>query len=1040
MSKFNCVHISDVHFRGLKRHDEYKKVFVNLFEKARELKPNIIFIGGDIVHSKTQGISPELIDILTWWFNSLADIAPTHVILGNHDGLILNDDRQDAISPIINAIDNKDIYLYKKSGVYPTGISGFNWCVFSCFDEENWSSVEPIDNEINIACFHGGVLGSVTDTDWDISGEVSLGFFNNYDFGFLGDIHKLQYLDDEKRIAYPGSTIQQNYGEDVSKGFLFWEINSKFDYKSSFYKIENPHPYVTLDWRGDINETILFAKQIKKNCKIRVRSNENITQAEIKVLHKFLKEELKTKEIVYQNNSKKNQADISQKIATKVNYNIKNDNDRLKLLNDYFDEINDQEIDKVNSVYKKYLDNVSKDYSINNSKWSINSLKFDNTFGYGKDNYINFNNLNGIVGIFGNNRCGKSSIPGTLMYGLFNTTDRGSIKNEYVVNTRKGSCEATINITSDDNDYEITRSTVKKTNKNNKISTNTSLKLINKTNSFNVDESEEQRRETEKVLREIIGTSEEFLCTTFAAQGEINSFIKEKTTSRKKILSKFLNLDIYDELYSLSRDEYTSMKLSLRELSGKNWKVLIEDNKNNIETKKSDNVKLEKEILELKDLQLSKKLDLEKLKDNSNLLSYEKISQEVKVLNNKVLKLEKTIIEDNNALEEFNSKIEKINSFKSSFPLEQLKKDNEKLKTLQSQLSNLKNKLNITNRDKSNASNKLKILNEVPCGDQFKQCKFIKDAHNAKGNIDNINETINILDGSILEVKSVIKSLNKESIDTNLKKYDDLIKKEYRFKSDVKSLNNRIANNNSLLEETSMLLRDKKTIAESIIDSNNDNIIKEISKIETALNRINSDLHDLDFKNKSNIKNIFKLEADIEVLEKEENKYNSLVEKWKTLDLFSKSLSKKDGIPTMLINSSLPNINKEISEILHGVCNFKIELSEEDNGSLNIYIDYGDSKRLIECCSGMEKMMASLAIRVALINVSNLPKSDVFIIDEGFGSLDSTNIEACGRLLQSLKKYFKSILIISHVDAIKDIVDTSIVIKSNNKDSHVRHN
>lgn len=142
----------------------------------------------------------------------------------------------------------------------------------------------------------------------------------------------------------------------------------------------------------------------------------------------------------------------------------------------------------------------------------------------------------------------------------------------------------------------------------------------------------------------------------------------------------------------------------------------------------------------------------------------------------------------------------------------------------------------------------------------------------------------------------------------------------------------------------------------------------------------------------------------------------------------------------MLINSSLPNINKEISEILHGVCNFKIELSEEDNGSLNIYIDYGDSKRLIECCSGMEKMMASLAIRVALINVSNLPKSDVFIIDEGFGSLDSTNIEACGRLLQSLKKYFKSILIISHVDAIKDIVDTSIVIKSNNKDSHVRHN
>ena len=156
-TKFKCLHISDIHFRGLTRHKEYKIVFEKLFVKARDLKPNIIFIGGDIVHSKTQGISPELIDILTWWFNSLSAIAPTHVILGNHDGLILNENRQDAISPIINALDDDNIFLYKKSGTYPTGIEGFNWCVFSCFDEEGWKDVEPVEEEVNIACFHGGV-------------------------------------------------------------------------------------------------------------------------------------------------------------------------------------------------------------------------------------------------------------------------------------------------------------------------------------------------------------------------------------------------------------------------------------------------------------------------------------------------------------------------------------------------------------------------------------------------------------------------------------------------------------------------------------------------------------------------------------------------------------------------------------------------------------------------------------------------------------------------------------------------------------------
>ena len=81
--------------------------------------------------------------------------------------------------------------------------------------------------------------------------------------------------------------------------------------------------------------------------------------------------------------------------------------------------------------------------------------------------------------------------------------------------------------------------------------------------------------------------------------------------------------------------------------------------------------------------------------------------------------------------------------------------------------------------------------------------------------------------------------------------------------------------------------------------------------------------------------------------------------------------------------------------------------------------------------------MASLAIRVALINVSTLPKTSMLIIDEGFGALDETNLESCGKLLTSFKKWFKNIIIISHIDAIKDIVDNSIEIVKEGVDSHV---
>ena len=61
----------------------------------------------------------------------------------------------------------------------------------------------------------------------------------------------------------------------------------------------------------------------------------------------------------------------------------------------------------------------------------------------------------------------------------------------------------------------------------------------------------------------------------------------------------------------------------------------------------------------------------------------------------------------------------------------------------------------------------------------------------------------------------------------------------------------------------------------------------------------------------------------------------------------------------------------------------------------------------------------------------------MLMIDEGFGALDETNLEACGKLLQSLRKWFKNIMIISHIDAIKDIVDNTIDITKKGVDSYV---
>jgi len=1043
---FKCVHISDIHFRGLTRHDEYRESFQAFFEKAKSLNPDAIFVGGDIVHSKTQGISPELIDILNWWFTGLAEIAPTHIILGNHDGLMMNKDRQDAISPIISALNNPRLFLYKKSGTYPIGVPGFNWCVFSCFDMDTWDDVEPIPGEINIATFHGGVEGSQTDINWKVEGEVNVEFFKDYDFTFLGDIHKVQYLDHEKRIAYPGSTIQQNYGEDPGKGFLFWEIDDRDNFRSTFYEVPHSKPFVTIDWTEDVQTTLDEAEAYPDGSRFRVRTNEQLSQHEIKQLHSALKEFKDATEIVY-----KNDVDVGSTSVIKLGDgelfkdDLREANTHSKLMREYYSEIDldDDEWGLLDDLINKYVPQISNGDSARNVKWSIKNFRFDNTFSYGKGNYIKFDDLSGIIGLFGPNRSGKSSIPGSLMYTLFNTTDRGSIKNLHIINSRKGYCQGSVDMSINGQLYRIERQSTKHETRAGKLHAVTHLNLFKIDENGNViqDLSGAQRTETEKIIRKLVGTADDFLLTSMASQGEMNNFIKHKATQRKSVLTNFLNLNMFEEMLTAAANDSAHIKALIKNAPDHEWDHMIIQANMTMGRKTSDRDDIDNQLTKkrnkLQDLTVS--LATHKDKD---MVTSEDVEMQATKLAKAHARLE-TLQADQEVAEQqchdIGLKIEKIEQVKEQFPVDELR---ERLSTqldLEASLKDLEHshkteKTLLQIQEKSVAK-----LDEVPCGDQFPTCKYIKDAHKNKKLLGKQKDkTTALLDG-VRAARKSLKILVKEGLIDKLERYDAILTQGTRLKVEASEKAVELHSLETDVNTTTVIVADaEKLLNDMKLRVSDGEVAEEISHMKKMMNELSSDITELDSRRMSISESIGLLTNEIGRLEKERDEFKDLMSQWRIYELFMNAVSKK-GIPLQIITSQLPIINKEISKILQDVVGFTVELEAESNSNaMDIFINYGDSRRIIECGSGMEKMMASLAIRVALINISSLPKTNLLVIDEGFGALDEMNVESCNRLLKSLKRWFRNILVISHVDGVKDIVDVVLDIRQHGKNSMIQ--
>lgn len=1073
------AHISDIHWRGLTRHAEFTSAFERLFVKVKSLRPDIIFLGGDLFHTKTSGISPEVIDRLTWMLRSMADLAPTHIILGNHDGNLANEDRQDAISPIVNAMDNDRIRLYKNSGEVQIGTAGLteiSLCVFSCFDKPGWDSVKPIPGAINIAAFHGSVGGTQMDNGWimpDAKAEVKLEMFNEFDFVLLGDIHKRQFLAQrldktgklKPWIGYPGSPIQQNFGEDEVKGFLVWDIRAKDDWDVEFVEVENTQPFITFAWQDTVEDTV---KALEASRKLRDGSRYRLTSRTPlnPFLERQLAHELKAlrggQEVVFKAEKGLGYDMINHGGLAVKKTSLRNDKEVMHRFYQEFLDSNpkkfltsDSQIQEGFAAIDAYLDrfNASEIETTRDVSWSIKEFEFSNLFRYGEGNKIDFENLEGVVGVFGKNKIGKSSLVGALMYVLFNGSDRDGItKNGQIMNQNKKSCDAKIVLTVNGVDYRIERSsqraTMPKRGKKAKgeeefDGDKTETKLV--LTKLHPDGTEEKlngitREETDKAIRKLLGNSQDFLMTSVATQSRMERFIDEGASSRKGILNRFLDLDIFEKLYGYAKEDATTLNARLV-VPAISWELAIANTQAASVTKEQELELLETRIRETREqvdslrLWIAQNESVDAVEATNNLV---KVQQKLFSLKRQLAKAELDQSNLTETISGLTGRIQDLQENASKIDLVVLQAGIDKIREIEGKLSSGLFAQKEQERVLVAQEKSVRKLALVPCGDQFPTCLYIKDSHDDKRTIETKRQEVASLSASLAEVSVELKKYQEQEFAEKMNQHfavqqtiKELLKEKQEKEAQLVLVNKACSDVNKWLT----LARQEETKLTDLAASQDDVSLLEAKKKELKT------VQDFGFSQERRKSDLLvqlgKDRANLEQLLKDQTECAVVLNKVRVFESVQAAFH-KNGIPAIVLKTQLPAINTELAKLLGGLVDFNITFdTEPGSNTMDIWIEDGHSKRILELGSGMEKMLASIAIRVALVNMSSLPKSDLLVLDEGFNALDEEHVGKCLELLQTLKGYFKVVMVISHMQRVKEAADTLIEVVSTGQDSRI---
>lgn len=1010
------IHIADIHIRLSSFHNEYNLVFQKFYDNLNKLKlsnPNtIVCLCGDILHSKDE-LKPDTV-IQTWNFlKNVADIFPLIIIVGNHDTIEQNGDKIDSIRAILKDRPIKNIHYLIKSGIYL--YNNIIFSVSSIIDHKivNINNCNKLLKQFNehikkfkknqikkIALYHGQVGNTVNNVGVRLKGDKTLDDFGKYDFILLGDVHKFQYLNDNKTVAYASSMISQNFSEtDTSHGYIQWDLTNK---TSEYIILPNDYAYHVIkveEINDDLSNIIYDAGYLRIECK------ENCDRQLI--INKFKE---KKPNIIISWKTNFTNVELNKQI-NEVNDN----NDDVLVRTNQMNELiikylkckmkidDDEKIKVVMTKLKETIDSISTKGKTEyvKSNWKILWLSFDHMYGYGADNIIDFTKYpnNEVIGIFGDNAVGKSSIIDIITFMLFSQSarDESSTAPKDIININHNKANGMIVIESCNTKYLIKRQCSRDNKKNGTFQIRQTMELYKliaekgRTNFklFNVQYklvslTEKDRFDTVKILTNIIGTYENFISTSILLQGNNKTFKLMSNKEKKDFLCQILNIAHFTEADEIIKTKYKEIKQQL---------LIICKSIDNLSQKSIINIEEENNKLSDECSNLKKTLD-------QNIGTRCKLIDNISILSTKLIHLD--IVNET----DYKNATNKINILSNE------------IKLIESNNENIKNKINSINNETNKNLND--INNLITEKTNEKMCYKLSDIDtkytlsNQQYVLKQLTEkqkkliSVESIDNEIIKYRQLISTLNK------LHEKNEIIVKNNQYQLDHKINQQNICDeinklNNSKLEYVPRLVK---------IDINEDDLIKKINELDQYMNNSrtikylanrNKICDEYDKLVKNNKETIYKLINELR-LNKDDvilNQLkvainisfgdNTLVKKYKIIENFMKNYNinhdllekfneqRENIVSNKIINNEIEHINQQIlnqNNKLNSLLETSINIEEFNILQDQIQRESEYKSKILDLSLKMEKCKSEENMLVNLINnvknrIDILTKNDI---------------------------------------------------------------